>query len=39
MFGTKGRTVKFRRGPAAVTEDETRCDHCLLQNGKVRGVG
>jgi hypothetical protein len=31
--------VKFRRGPAAVTGDETHTRHCLLSNGKAWGVG
>ena len=37
FFG-KGKTVWNRRGPAAVTGNETRGDHCLISNGKVRGI-
>ena len=35
----QGKTVRIRRGPAAVTGDETCSSHCTVTRGKAQGLG
>ncbi len=38
FYSVIGKTVRIRRGPAAVTGDETCTSHCILFCGKGQGV-